>query len=98
MVNKYNLKDILEDSYSDCKSTLELSSLDDRNQEMQFYLCGDRKLEVFNFDLIKDKVDKKSKSPDAIYVRGKNYYDNFFSHIITQDVNFYKTNFKELKC
>ena len=176
MGNKYNLKDILQDSYSDCKSTLELSSLDDRNQDEESYLCSDSKLEIFDFDLIKDKVDKTSRSPDAIYIREKDYYivefknqnpcdmncielkekfnfsinffrnsiknledyrfiiclvyknqgkhkqsqrykqglkkvacctlddinkndyNNFYSHIVTQDVNYYKTNFKELQC
>lgn len=176
MANKYNLKDILEDLYSDCKSTLKLSSLDDRNHSIEDYLCSDTKLEVFDFDLIKNKVDKKCKSPDAIYARDKNYYivefknqnpcdmncadlkekftfsidffrksiknvedykfiiclvyknqgkhkqsqryrqglkkvacctlddmnkneyNSFYSHIITQDINFYKTNFKELMC
>jgi len=176
MANKYNLKDILENSFSDCKSTLELSSLDDRNKDVKFYLCSDTKLEIYDFDLIKNKEEPKSKSPDAIYIRDKDYYivefknqnpcdmnctelkekftfsleffrkyvknvedyrfiiclvyknqgnhkqsqrykqglkkvaccslddinkndyNNFYSHIITQDVNFYKNHFKELAC
>lgn len=180
MVNKYNLKDVLCNNYSSCKSTLKLSSLDDRDLNTKYYLCDDEELKVFDFDLIKEIVNKSRKSPDAIYIRDKNIYivefknqdpcnidcrdlqekfgfsidffkdlvkniqdykfiiclvyknqgknkesqryrqryksgtkkvscctlddinkneyNNFYSHIITQDTNFYKTNFKELKC
>ncbi len=173
---KYNLESILYTDYLDCKSTLKTTSLDDRNTSTNYYLCNDDKLEVFDFDDIKDKINKDSKSPDAIYIRdkslyivefknqdpcaidcedlrekftfaidfftntiqnindynfiiclvyknqgehkhsqrykqgignkacctledaNKNEYNNFYSHIITKDVNFYKNNFKELKC
>ncbi|MEA2028983.1 MAG: hypothetical protein U9N49_08405 [Campylobacterota bacterium] len=176
MGNKYNLKDILESGYGDCKSSLKLSSLDDRDKNVVNYLCEDEKLEVFDFDLIKDKIAIGKKSPDAIYMRekniyiiefknqnpcdinckdlqekfqfaveffkntiknildyqfiiclvyknqgqhkqsqrykqglkktacctlddeNKNSYNNFYSHIVTQDTNFYKNNFKELTC
>jgi hypothetical protein len=176
MVNKYNLKDILDMEYVSCKSTLRLTSLDDRNQTVEYYLCDDEKLDIFDFDDIKDIVDKNKKSPDAIYVRDKNFYiiefknqnpcdidcndlrqkftfaidffkntvenikdynfiicvvhknqgehkntqrykqgigkkaccvlddtnkneyNNFYKNIITKDVDFYKNNFKELKC
>ena len=155
---------------------MKITSLDDRNIPVKDYLCDDEKLEVFNFDNIKDKIDKDIKSPDAIYIRddnfyivefknqdpskidckdlrekfifaieffnntiqnikdynfiiclvyknqgqhkhsqrykqkigkkaccvlddaNKNEYNNFYSHIITKDVNFYKNNFEELKC
>ena len=176
MIDKYNLKSMLNQNYSTCKSTLKLTSLDDRKPNIEYYLCDDEKLEVFDFDDIKDIVDKDSKSPDAIYIRdkifyivefknqnpcdiectdlkekftfaikffknmvkniedykfiiclvyknqgehkntqrykqgigkkacctledtNKNEYNNFYTHIITKDVNFYKKNFKELKC
>jgi len=176
MGNKYNLKDILESDYSDCKSSLKRSSLDDRDSNVVHYLCADEKLEVFDFDLIKDKVASEQKSPDAIYIKAKkiyivefknqnpcdinckdlqekfqfavefftnliknildyqfiiclayknqgqhkqsqrykqglrkvaccnlddankNDYHRFYSHVITQDINFYKNNFKELAC
>jgi hypothetical protein len=176
MGSKYNLKGMLENSYNDCKSTLKLTSLDDRDRQTTYYLCNDEKLDVFDFDKIKNKVGKENKSPDAIYIRekniyivefknqnpcdincgdlkekfgfamfffkksvkniqdykfivclvykdqgshkqsqryrqnigkraccmledtNKNEYANFYDFIITQDVDFYKTNFKELKC
>ena len=176
MASKYNLKDILEKKYLSCKSSLKLTSLDDNHLKIEYYLCNDEKLNVFDFDEIKDIVDENSKSPDAIYIKNKdiyvvefknqdpcnisctslkekfkfsvdffnalitnlkdytfivclvyknqsstkesqrykqraqknaccnlhdankNDYNNFFSHIITQDVNYYKTNFKELAC
>jgi len=176
MANKYNLNDVLYKDYIKCKSTLKSTSLDDRNSSAAYYLCDDEKLDVFDFDSIKDMVDEKSKSPDAIYIKDKNIYviefknqnpcniscfslkekfkfsvdffnsiiknlkdytfivclvyknqskvkdsqryrhrvqknaccnlhdankndyNNFFSNIITQDVNYYKTNFKELRC
>jgi len=94
MVNKYNLESILNNEYIDCKSTLNLTSLDDRTSNVEYYLCEDKKLDVFDFDKIKNNIDKDSKSPDA----NKNEYNNFYSHIITKNVNFYKNNFKELKC
>jgi len=176
MASKYNLTSILEERYNSCKSTLKITSLDDRNSSMKYYLCTDTKLDVFDFDDIKDIVDKDSKSPDAIYIRDKNFYivefknqdpcdincndlrkkfsfaidffmnivgnikdynfiicvvyknqgehkntqrykqsigkkacctledtnkneyNNFYQSIITKDVNFYKNNFKELRC
>jgi len=176
MVNKYNLKSILDTKYVDSKSTLKLTSLDDRNPTVKYYLCDDEKLDIFDFDDIKDMVDENKKSPDAIYIRdkdfyivefknqtpcdidcsdlrekftfaidffrstvenikdynfiiclvhknqgehkntqrykqgigkkaccvledtNKNEYNNFYKNIITKDVNFYKKNFKELKC
>ena len=176
MANKYNLNDVLYKEYIECKSTLKSTSLDDRNPSVKYYLCEDEKLDVFDFDDIKDIVDKKSKSPDAIYIdnnnfyiiefknqdpcdisckelrekftfainffkntvtnigdynfiiclvyknqieskntqrykqgigkkacctledANKNEYNNFYKHIITKDVNFYKNNFKELAC
>ena len=176
MGDKYNLKTILNKNYLDCKSTLKLTSLDDNHTNVEYYLCHDEKLDVFDFDEIKDKMDKDKKSPDAIYIKektiyivefknqdpcdiscidlrekftfaikffndtiqnikdysfiiclvyknqgnhkqsqrykqgigkracctledtNKNEYNNFYSYIITQDTNFYKTNFKELKC
>ena len=176
MASKYNLKDILEEKYAGSKSSLKLTSLDDNHPGVEDYLCDDTKLDVFDFDDIKDMVDESSKSPDAIYIKDKNIYvvefknqdpcnikcpslkekfkfsvdffkllisnfqdytfivclvyknqssgkesqryrqraqknaccnlhdtnkndyNNFFSNFITQDVNFYKTNFKELAC
>jgi len=177
MANKYNLQNILEENHYECKSTLKITSLDDRDTTLKdYYLCDDEELAVFDFDLIKDKIDTNNKSPDAIYIRdnnfyivefknqnpsdidckdlrekfifarkffndtinnikdynfiiclvyknqgqhkhsqrykqgignkaccvlddaNKNEYNSFYSHIITKDVNFYKNNFKELKC
>jgi len=74
MVSKYNLTEILESEYVSCKSSLKLTSLDDRDLTSENYLCNDEQLDVFDFDDIKDIVDKNSKSPDAIYIRDKNFY------------------------
>ncbi len=87
MASKYNLKDILEDLHSDCKSTLKLTSLDDRSSDIEYYLCDDEKLNIFDFDEIKEKIDKDSKSPDAIYIRDKNFYIIEFKNQDPCDIN-----------
>jgi hypothetical protein len=174
MANKYNLDNILKEKYQKCVSTFKETSLDDRNRGVENYLCEDTQLEIYDFDCIKNIIDKTKKSPDSLYIHdktcyiiefknqnpkdivcndikekfqfsrdflndyslkdykyiiclvyknqtiqkdsqrykqrlqniaccclddvNKNDYKNFYSNIITRDVNFYKNNFKELSC
>ncbi|MCB4774756.1 MAG: hypothetical protein LGB71_05655 [Sulfurovum sp.] len=87
MENKYNLKEILEQKYDSCKSSLKQTSLDDRNQIVKYYLCDDEQLDIFDFDNIKNIVNKTSKSPDAIYIRDKDFYIVEFKNQNPCDIN-----------
>jgi len=87
MVSKYNLSDILKIKYNNCKSSLKLASLDDRNLTVKDYLCNDEQLDVFDFDDIKNIVDRDSKSPDAIYIRNENFYIVEFKNQDPCDIN-----------
>ena len=74
-MNKYNLKEFIEEELKEFKSTFKDTSLDDNGNSAKKYLCQDDRTEVFDFDeYIKSKYKKRPASPDAIYIGNKKFY------------------------
>ncbi|MCG3677806.1 hypothetical protein L5F07_00910 [Aliarcobacter butzleri] len=91
-MNKYNLKEFLEDKLKTHKSTFKDTSYDNANHR---YLCSDENTsDVYNFDkYIEENFDKSKlpSSPDAIYIGNKQLYFIEFKHqrassIVSQEI------------
>ena len=90
-MNKYSLKEFLEKKLEKYSSTLKNTSFDDTNKR---YLCTDESTKnVYDFD---EYIESNSIKFGLQELNKE--YGNFYDEIITRDINFYKKEFKNLKC
>jgi len=83
-MNKYNLKDFLENKLQNYKSTFRDTSFDNKNNR---YLCQDNQTKVYDFDkyILKNYI-KTPASPDAIYIGDKKFYFVEFKNSIPSNI------------
>jgi len=87
-MNKYNLKEFIEEELKEFKSTFKDTSLDDNGNKPKEYLCQDDKTEVFDFDkYIESKYAIRPASPDAIYIGNKKFYFVEFKNSRSSDID-----------
>lgn len=88
MINKYKLKDYLQDELEPYKSTFKMTSFDKENQE---YLCHDESVDhVYDFDAyVKYQSNDKKipASPDAICIGEKQLYFVEFKNERVTDID-----------
>lgn len=86
-MNKYNLRDFLDEKFSSYVSTLKETSFDSENS---IYLCNDVSTRnVYNFDkYVKTNFDtsRLPSSPDAIYLGNKKLYFIEFKNQIPSSI------------
>lgn len=92
-MNRYSLKEHLEQSLKGYKTTLKAASLDSENGE---HLCADESVEVYDFDryvgerqkaAAKEEKYRTPASPDAIYVGEKHLYSIEFKNQKRADID-----------
>lgn len=87
-MNKYNLKEFLDEKFSIYASTLKDTSFDSENG---VYLCNDTSTpNVYDFDeYVKSNFDtsKLPSSPDAIYLGNKKFYFVEFKNQLPSSIN-----------